>query len=79
MPTQKEQILQYLQLGYPLTPLQALKHFGCFRLASVVHCLKKEGHNISTEIVTRYEDSIGKVGQKKSFAQYKLIKPGHLF
>ena len=47
--TQNQRILNDFQLGYNITPKDALNNFGCFRLAAVVCDLKKEGHNIIKE------------------------------
>ena len=44
--TQKQRILDDLKCGLYITPMDALKEHGCFRLAAVVCDLKKEGHNI---------------------------------
>lgn len=44
--TQKEEILEYFESGGALTPIDALRRFGCFRLAAIVFDLKKEGHDI---------------------------------
>jgi len=41
--TQKQEILSYLKTGQSLTPMDALKIFGTFRLASRIFDLKKEG------------------------------------
>jgi len=51
--TQKEQILGDLKNGWCITPIDALKEYGCFRLASVIHDLRKEGYNIKTERVDK--------------------------
>jgi len=67
--TQKSQILAHLKAGYELSPLQALDKFGCFRLASVVFELKKEGHNIAT-----IQGESVRSGRTKHFAIYKLVK-----
>ena len=56
--TQNEKIKEYLENGHKLTPLEALDLFGCFRLASRVSDLKKQGVNIKTEMVT--DKSTGK-------------------
>ena len=48
--TQKEEILNYFQSGGVLTPIDALRKFGCFRLAAIVFDLKKDGHDIHTRI-----------------------------
>ena len=44
--TQKQRILNDLKGGLYITPMDALKEHGCFRLAAVVCDLRKEGHNI---------------------------------
>tara|TARA_R110002012_G_scaffold276213_2_gene463108 strand:- start:1322 stop:1561 length:240 start_codon:yes stop_codon:yes gene_type:complete len=47
--TQKNRILGYLQNGGKLTALNALQNFGCFRLASRIFDLKREGWAIKSE------------------------------
>lgn len=49
----------------PITPLEALEHYGCFRLAAIIHSLRKRGHEIKT---------VDKTENGKTFAQYFLIK-----
>ena len=61
--TQNKQILNYLQKGYKLTPLDALSLFGCFRLSARIYDLKALGHKIEKRIVTN---------KGKSFAQYYI-------
>jgi hypothetical protein len=62
MKTQTQKILQHLQSGKPLTPITALNKFGCFRLAARISDLRKDGHTIFTETVTK---------GKKTFASYR--------
>lgn len=62
MKTQNQRILTYLKSGRPLTPITALNKFGCFRLAARIADLRKDGHTIFTESVTR---------NKKTFASYR--------
>lgn len=57
-------ILAYLREGNSLTPMDALEWFGCFRLAARVSDLRKQGHNITSEIVD--------VGEGKRVARYHL-------
>lgn len=64
MKSQNEKIKNYLLKGNKLTPLQALRMFGCFRLSGRVYDLKKEGLKIKTDLVKR---------NKKVFAQYYAI------
>ena len=47
--SQEERTLEALEQG-ELTALDALKKFGCFRLAARIHKLRQKGHNISSEI-----------------------------
>jgi hypothetical protein len=69
--TQAEQILHYLQQGGALTPLEALDMFGCFRLGARIWDLKREGHDIRTDMVD--------VGDGKHVAKYYLAGQQELF
>jgi len=51
-PTQAKVILDHLLTGRPLTALDALNQYGCFRLAARIHELRKD-HEIDEQIVTR--------------------------
>lgn len=51
--TQTDRILKALQSGQKLTPMAALKRFGCFRLAARVADLRRAGYDISATIVKR--------------------------
>ena len=44
--TQKQAILNDLVAGLYITPMDALKEHGCFRLAAVVCDLRKKGYDI---------------------------------
>ena len=63
--TQKDMILDYLKLGQSLTPMEALKYFSCFRLASRISDLRRKGYSIDRTMV---EDK--KTG--KRYASYSL-------
>ncbi len=62
--TQKEMVLDHLKQG-PITPLDALNLYGCFRLGAIIFDLRKEGWDITTENV--------KNPNGKTFAKYHLI------
>ena len=49
--TQEIQILNYLKTGKKLSPLEALKKFGCFRLGARIFDLKQKGHNIDLSLI----------------------------
>ena len=47
--TQNEQVLAWLKQGKTLTPLDALDHFGCFRLSARIYELKELGWPIECD------------------------------
>ena len=69
--SQKDKILNYLESGGVLTPIDALDKFGCFRLAAVICDLKSGGHDIKTTLVNN--------GKGKEYAKYKLRPKSPLF
>lgn len=58
-------ILQHLQEGRSLTPLEALGVYGVYRLSAVIHRLRRAGYNIITEM--RYDPN------GKPYAEYRLV------
>lgn len=48
-PTKLELVLAYLIKHGSMTPGDAMTHCGCWRLAAVIHTLKKAGISISTQ------------------------------
>jgi hypothetical protein len=62
--SQTTQIANYLNKGRKLTPIDALKKFGCFRLAARIADLRNDGMNIKTTII--------KLKNKKQVAQYSI-------
>lgn len=44
--TQTETILAHLQTGEGITPLDALRDYGCFRLAARIKDLRDAGHDV---------------------------------
>lgn len=65
--SQRDRVLAALEAGEEITPVDALRRFGCFRLGARVHELREAGHRIATlshplpdgRVVARYrlEDS----------------------
>jgi hypothetical protein len=66
MSTQCEQILAHLK-ERPITPLEALDLYGCFRLGARVWDLRQDGYAIESEMIER---------NGKRFAQYRLASGG---
>jgi hypothetical protein len=61
--SQNQKILSWLQSGNTLTPIDALKMFGCFRLSGRIHFLKSKGYDIKSNMVEMND---------KKFAEYSL-------
>lgn len=61
---QCERILAHLVAGHSLTPMEALRRFGCLRLGGRIHELRRRLHPISTTMI---ETSDG-----KTVALYRL-------
>jgi len=61
--TQNKQIRLHLQSGSPLTSIQALKLFGCFRLSARIYDLKKQGLDIEAKPIYK---------GRKHFVQYRI-------
>ena len=64
--SQKDMVLDHLKSGQAITPLEALQWFGAFRLSAIIYDLKKDGWDISTEMVNDKRTG-------KSYAKYQLI------
>ncbi len=64
--SQNAMILNFLESGGSLTPIEALEKFQCFRLAARMNDLRKKGYVIETEIL---KDDNG-----KSYASYSIPK-----
>lgn len=62
--SQSDSILQVLERGLAITPIGALRRFGCLRLAARIQDLRARGYNIITEEVRN---------KGKRFARYRLV------
>lgn len=66
--SQNQQILHYLEKNGVISPIEALKYFGCMRLAARVADLRREGHNITSYRV----DYKAEDGTSKHYNAYLL-------
>lgn len=69
--TQKNMILDYLKENGSITPLEAMREFGCMRLAAQIYKLK---HNDGYEIETSTVDTKNRFGMDTCYAKYTLIQ-----
>jgi len=49
--SQNQLILDHLNAGRSLTPLEALNLFGCFRLSARIYDLRAAGHDVAGRMV----------------------------
>ncbi len=61
--SQAESILRHLRRRGTITPIEALQHYGCFRLAARVHDLRKRGIDVKVR---------QKKGTDATYAEYYL-------
>lgn len=61
--SQNTQILKALKKGARITPIDALKRFGCFRLSARISDLRKAGHKVKVRMVHM---------NGKNFAEYYM-------
>lgn len=66
--TQCDRILRHLEEHGVITAAEAVTEYGVYRLAARISDLKKEGHRISRQMVTRRN----RYGEAVSFAEYRL-------
>tara|TARA_Y100000593_G_scaffold43386_2_gene82997 strand:- start:2517 stop:2738 length:222 start_codon:yes stop_codon:yes gene_type:complete len=70
--TQTDIILEHLQKGQAITPIEAAAWpLCCMRLAARIKNLRDQGHNIVTDNKT--------TPQGKRYASYRLVPEGRLF
>jgi hypothetical protein len=58
--TQTQQIREHLLKHNSITPLEALRKFGCMRLAARIEELRRTGFSVQTAIVQRNGRRYGK-------------------
>ena len=52
--THTAKVLSHLKSGKSITPLEALREYGCFRLGARIYDLKKDGHPIQKKMVKKH-------------------------
>jgi hypothetical protein len=68
--TNKQRVLDSMQNGRTISPWYAINELGNTRLAATIHGLKKDGHEITSEMV----EGVNKFGDKIHYAKYTLVK-----
>lgn len=68
--SQCNKILAYIRKHGSITPLDALREFGCMRLASRMSDLKRRGYTVKSVM----ESSKNKNGESVSYARYTICE-----
>ena len=72
--THKSLIRRRLTEGGSITPLEALRDYGCYRLASRISDLRREGLNITK----RMEEGVSRVtGKTVRYSRYYIEQQGN--
>lgn len=72
--THKSLIRRRLIEGDSISPLEALRDYGCYRLASRISDLRREGLNIAK----RMEESVSRVtGKTVRYSRYYIEQQGN--
>lgn len=66
--TQKQRLVEYLERYGSVTPLEALRDLGIYRLSAQIFTLRKEGYDIETETAV----VSNRFGEKCHIANYVL-------
>jgi len=67
--SQREAVQMHLINKRSITSLEAIKLYGCTRLASVIYRLRRDGMTIETKAV----NFINSFGNASSYAKYEII------
>lgn len=67
--SQAQRVLDYLKTYHTITQMDALREFGCARLASRICDLRAAGHDIQREMVT----DKNRFGETVRYARYYLL------
>lgn len=70
--THVEQVLAHLKSGKPITPVEALHHYGCFRLGARIYDLKQRGHHIEKQMI----EVETRDGETARVAEYRIVANG---
>ena len=65
---QADLILDYLQSGRTITPMEAQQMFSCMRLGARIYDLKQRGY----PIISEREEGFNKFGNKCHWARYRM-------
>lgn len=68
--TQCDMILRYMEEEGSITPVDALREFGCFRLGARIYDLRKRG----VDIIKTPETRENRYGKRVCYARYSVAQ-----
>lgn len=66
--TQCEKVLRHLREFGTITPMDAIREYGCLRLGARICDLRQDGHQIKSKIVT----GRNRFGEVTHYSEYSL-------
>lgn len=66
--TQAEKVLRHLKTVGKITPMDAIREYGCLRLGARICDLRKAGYNIESKIVS----GVNRFGEPTHYAEYRM-------
>lgn len=66
--TQCEKVLRHLREFGTITPMDAIREYGCLRLGARICDLRRDGHQIKSKIVT----GRNRFGEVTHYAEYSM-------
>lgn len=67
---QTEKILQHMRLHGSITPLEALRDYGCMRLAARIADLRQQGVLITAKL----ETGVNRDGEPIKYTRYRIAE-----
>lgn len=66
--SQADMILMFMRENGSITPLDAIREFGCLRLGARIYDLRKRGYSISRKL----DKSTNRYGKTVTYARYMI-------
>lgn len=76
--SQSDMILAHLQSGCSITPMEALREFGCFRLAARIKEIRDAGHDVEMVLEGDGEKNWARYSLKRAVPTYAADGQGLL-
>lgn len=67
---QREMILRFMTEYGSITPVDAMREFGCMRLASRISEIRKDGYDVRKVL----EKDVNRFGDTVRYARYSLVE-----